>query len=129
AARRGERPGLDGFGIFLARFAQVHVHVNEARRDDQSGSVEHFRSVGEGYFPAWGDFRDALAIQQDVARRIGLGRGIEDAPVLNQKHEQIPWVSVRLLLRARDACLPWRLSSAGREWPCAPPHHWLLVRV
>ena len=28
--------GLDGLGVLEARLAQVHVHVDEARRDDQA---------------------------------------------------------------------------------------------
>ena len=101
AARGGKRAGLDGFGIFLPGFAQVHVHINEARRDDQAGGVEDFRAVGTSDFSRRGDFGDALAVQQNVARRIGLRRGIEHAAVLNQKHGQIPWVSLRLSFERR----------------------------
>ena len=42
ARRRGARPALDGLGVLEAGLAQVHVHVDEAGRDDQPGRVEHF---------------------------------------------------------------------------------------
>ena len=44
AGRRGARAGLDGFGVLDTGLAQMHVHVDEARRDDEAGGVEHFRA-------------------------------------------------------------------------------------
>ena len=41
AGRRGARAGLDGLGVLEARLAQMHVHVDEAGRDDQARGVEH----------------------------------------------------------------------------------------
>src|SRR5579863_3657905 len=40
-ARGGEGAGLDGFGIFLAGFAKVDMHVDEAGSNDEAGSVEN----------------------------------------------------------------------------------------
>ena len=40
AGRRRARAGLDGLRVLDAGLAQVHVHVDEARRDDRAGRVE-----------------------------------------------------------------------------------------
>jgi hypothetical protein len=37
---RGARPALDGFRVLESRLAQVHMHVDETRRDDQSRRVK-----------------------------------------------------------------------------------------
>ena len=36
--------GFDGFGVLKARFTQVYVHVDEARRNDQPGGIKAIRS-------------------------------------------------------------------------------------
>ena len=102
------RAGFDGFGIFLAGLAQMGMHVNEAGRDDEAGGVKGLRAIGMCNFPGWRDFSDAFSIEKNVAGRVGLGRGIEDAPILNQKHVQIPWVRRRLSLQERDEYPRWR---------------------
>ena len=76
--------GFDGFGIFLPRLAQVDVHVDEAGRDDEAGGVENFRTVRAGNFSGRGDFGDGFSIEENVADRVGFGRGVEDAAVFNQ---------------------------------------------
>ena len=45
SGRRGARAGFDGLGMLDARLAQMHVHVDEARRDDQAGGVEYLRAA------------------------------------------------------------------------------------
>ena len=71
AARRRARARLDRFGHFLARLAQVAVKIDEAGRDDQALRVENFCAV-RGKIRA--DFRDALAIEQHVQRRVRSAR-------------------------------------------------------
>ena len=49
------------------------------------------RAIGMSDFSGRCDFGDAFAVQQNVSRSIGLRSGVENAAVLNQKHERIPW--------------------------------------
>ena len=65
----GQRSRFDSFGIFLARLAQVHMHVNESGSDDEAGGVEYFRTVCFREFASRSDFGDAIAVQQNVAWR------------------------------------------------------------
>ena len=46
ARGRRARSALDGLGMLEAGLAQVHVHVDEAGRDDQPGRVEHLGARG-----------------------------------------------------------------------------------
>ena len=39
--RGGESAGFDGFGIFLAGFAKMDMHIDEAGSDDETGGVEN----------------------------------------------------------------------------------------
>ena len=50
ARRRGFAAGLDGFGMLDARLAQMHVHVDEARRYDLPGCIENLRAFGRQVF-------------------------------------------------------------------------------
>jgi hypothetical protein len=50
--------------VLLARFAQVHVHVDQARTEHQTrGNVDDGRAIG-GQVAA--DARDAIAVDQHV---------------------------------------------------------------
>ena len=40
-------PALNGLRVLEAGFAQVHMHVDEARRHYHSGGVESLRACGE----------------------------------------------------------------------------------
>ena len=114
SASSGVRAGFDGFGVFLAGLAKVGVHINETRGDDQTGGVEDLRAVGVSNFSGGSDFGNALAIEKKIAGRIGFGGGVEDATVLNQKHEQIPWVQ-RFYLQELGARLLTGRASGDRE--------------
>ena len=43
---RGRRAARDRFFIFVARLAEVNMHVYETRRDDQSSSIENLGAFG-----------------------------------------------------------------------------------
>src|SRR4029077_8243562 len=104
--------------------AKVDMHINEAGSDDKAGGVENFRAVRAGDFAGSRDFGDGFSVEKNVTDRVGFGCGVEDAAVLNQKHAQIPWIWRRVSLQERDACLPRRRPSAGKEWPCGWRRRW-----
>ena len=86
AARRRAGAGLDGFRGFAARLAQMDVQIDQARRDDEAGSVEdgkgRRKSVeGRGSRAERGD---AAIDDEQVARRFDAGDGIEQASVFDQ---------------------------------------------
>src|SRR5205085_1610452 len=49
SASGGTRAGLDGFRGFLPGLSEMRVEVDEAWRDDQTGSVEYLRAVGRNF--------------------------------------------------------------------------------
>ena len=65
----GARAALDGFGVLESRLAQVHVHVDEAGRDDQAGGVERLGAAANRF---GADAGDAAVFDQHVgnARRV-----------------------------------------------------------
>jgi hypothetical protein len=66
------------------------VHVNETRRDDQASRIENLPTIAVSDVSRGSNFDDTLAVEKNIARRIRLGCGVEDATVFNQKHEWIP---------------------------------------
>src|SRR5580658_5751459 len=87
AARRGTSAGFDGFGGFLARFAQMRVKIDEAGSDDQATGVEDFGIfVVVSEFAGGGKFGNCFAVEKNVQGGVGLRCGVEDAAVFNQKH-------------------------------------------
>jgi hypothetical protein len=67
----------------------MRMQIDEAGRNDETAGVEDLRVSGSE--PAGsGDFRDFLAIEQNVERRIRVRRGIHDAAVLNEEHAKGP---------------------------------------
>ena len=69
ARRRRARAGFDGLGVLDARLAQMHVHVDEAGRDDRAGGIEHCDGIGDRSRPVPIGFDPAVADQH-----IGAGR-------------------------------------------------------
>ena len=78
-----------------ARLAQVAMQIDEARRDDQARGVERLailrRRLASRGPRAGCDPRDAVAVEQNVERRIGAARGIEHASILNPQHGRSLW--------------------------------------
>src|SRR2546425_8756415 len=72
AAGRRARSRLNRFRRFLPRLAQMAVQVNKTRRDDQAGSVKYFGALDPRDLSARRNFRDVLAVEQDVAWAVGL---------------------------------------------------------
>jgi hypothetical protein len=62
----------------------VRVHVNEAGRDDEAGGIKDLRAIGARDFSRRRDFGNTFTVEENVAWRVGLGRRIEDPPILNQ---------------------------------------------
>ena len=78
-AAAARAPDLDGLGVLETRLAKMHVHVDEAGRDDHAGCVEHLgtRRV---------QIRDPISaidaiLQQHVGDPIVPGRRIDHAAV------------------------------------------------
>ena len=77
---RRARPGLDGLGVLDPRLPQMHMHVDEARRDHQPRCVEH---LGVGEIEIGADRRDAVVFERNIGHRVESGIRIDHAPVLN----------------------------------------------
>src|SRR5205823_3584581 len=83
ARRRRSRPRRDGLLLALAGFTQMHVEVNESRRNDQLARVEYFISAAD---LAWRrDLRDHAIAQKEIALSIHAGRGIYEVAATNQQ--------------------------------------------
>ena len=63
---RGCGAGGDGLFVALARLAQMHVNVDEARRNSQAGRIEDFGAIGGFQLAGGGDFGDAAVFEQNV---------------------------------------------------------------
>ena len=66
AGRGGLGSGLDGFGVFTARFTQVSVRVNQARKGDQALGIDDLRVFRCSDASSVGDVLDDTFIQEDV---------------------------------------------------------------
>ena len=82
ARRRGAGAALDGFGVFNARLAQMHVDVDEAGCDDQSGGIVDSCA---GALDGGLDRGDPLVIEQHVALGVETAGRVHDAAVLQQQ--------------------------------------------
>ena len=74
------RAALDGLGVLDAGLAQMHVHVDEARRHHQPGSVVDIRAAGIEIGAHRGD---AAILERQVGYPIEAGGRIDDAAILN----------------------------------------------
>jgi hypothetical protein len=83
SASRGPRSALDGFGKLLAGLAQVAMQVDESRSDDQTGCIEN---LGAFRRESGADPHDFFGVDQNIQCAFGAAGGIDDPPVLNQKH-------------------------------------------
>jgi len=86
----GARAGLDAFRGFLAGLAEMRVKVDEAGSHDQAGGVEDFGGLIWRDFSGLRDFDDFVAIKKNIARRVRLRGGVDDAAVPNEKHAKGP---------------------------------------
>ncbi len=78
--------------MLLPRLAQMDVHVDQAgRHDERARHLDDTRAVG-GKIAA--DFRDAIAVNQDVERAISPGDGVNEAFSFQQQFH----LSVTLLI-------------------------------
>src|SRR5258708_39984476 len=80
--RSGPRSRLDGLGVLEARLAQVHVHIDEAGRDDETGGVEHFRSGG---VKICAQCRDLSIVNGHVGNSVVLRRRVDHTAVLDDE--------------------------------------------
>ena len=91
AVRGGGKAGGYGFLPFVARFAQVGVHVNEAREEDVSGGV-HDVGVGGGFDGrGQGPHR---AVDDEQVRRFAQIAGVLDE---KRRHQRSPAVELSLM--------------------------------
>src|SRR5207249_862939 len=94
AARKRRRgAGLDRLVLFSTRLAQMDVHVDQARHDDQPGGVN--RAVGEpfGLGPQTGD---AVVADPEVRHLVEVLSRIDDSAVTDEKvHGRESYICVR----------------------------------
>ncbi len=76
---RGAGAALDGFGVFDARLAQMHVDVDEPGRDNQSGGIVDLRARA---LDGGRDRGDPLVVDQHVALGIETAGRVHDVAVL-----------------------------------------------
>ncbi len=78
AAGHGRRrPGCHGLLVLLSRLAQVHVHVDEARTDNQAArNLRHDHVAVSWQIPVHAC--DAIAVDQHVEYAVAAVRGIDD---------------------------------------------------
>ena len=100
AGDRGETAGHGrrdtGGDRFLVRetgFAQVDVHVDEARRNDRAGGVDHPRICGVGVLR---DLADEAVLDDDIANSVESVRRIDDPAAAN---DRLHAVTSALLMR------------------------------
>ena len=83
ARRRGARAGGDRFLGRLARLAQVHVQVDQARRNDQPGAIDHRRRC---FSRTRGIERSKGSVSnQEIADGIAMICRIDDAAVFEER--------------------------------------------
>ena len=82
-AAAAREPRFDGLGVLEAGLAQVHVHVDEAGRDDQAGGIEHDRAGGVQIRPD--ARRSGRSLMRTSAIRRGPRPGSMTRPFLNEQ--------------------------------------------
>src|SRR5205823_4592043 len=85
----GARAGLNGFSMLKAGLAQMDVHVDESRRDDEAGGVEHLGVLRRKIRPDGGD---AAFGNGEVGYGIVAGSRIDNTAVFDQQrlHARVP---------------------------------------
>jgi hypothetical protein len=68
--------------VRLTRLAQMDVHVDEARRDDRVGRVDHPRAIG---LDLLADLHDEPVLDQHVTLRIQTQHRIDQPAALDQR--------------------------------------------
>ena len=85
AGRRGARARGDRLDILAARLAQMAVHVDEARRHDESGAVDHLDRVAVAAHVAHSAHRFHHAVDDEqIADVVQPLRGIDDPAALQE---------------------------------------------
>ena len=94
AARRGgTAAALDGLLVLFARLAQLHAHVDEARRQAAPAAVDRLHALGRtADEQARADIDDPLAFDEQSPRRVQPGAGIQQPRV--QIGDAAPFVAV-----------------------------------
>ena len=83
AGHRRGRAGRDRLLVLLARLAQVHVHVDQARaHDERAGDLDDGRPGVDRQIAA--DPGDPIAVDQHVEHAVPAVRRIDDPPALQQ---------------------------------------------
>ena len=77
------RAARDRFFIFVARLAQVNMHVYETGRDDQSRSIENLGAFGNGIAMAR-QANHAAIFDEQIFSHVDSLCGIDEITVLNQ---------------------------------------------
>ncbi len=128
--RRSGSAGCDGLLVPLPGLAQVHVQIDEARRDDEPAGIEFLGLVVDAALDLVGsrDFGNAAILQQNVHGRVDTSRRIDEVPTLDQqtgarlifsragsRHRIFPIARARIAMRVGT---PLRTSSRMRA--CAP---------
>jgi hypothetical protein len=78
----GSRTALDRLGVLEARLAQMDVHVDEPRGDDQPVRVEY---LGAAPIEVRADAADHRVLDQHVGGLIESGAGVEHPPVADEE--------------------------------------------
>ena len=82
AGDRGGRAGGDRFFTRLAGLAQVHVHIDEAGRDERAGRFHDARVRGGEMFA---DRDHDAVLDEQVAQRVDALRGIDEPAAANER--------------------------------------------
>ena len=76
----GSRAGRNRFFVLLSGLPQMHVDVDQPRRDDPAGlHLEHVGAVERQRLP---NLRDTAILDEDVERAVAAARGVYDASAL-----------------------------------------------
>ncbi len=106
ARRSGGRAGRDRLFVRLAGFAQVHVQIDEAGRDDESAGIE-FLIRAAFDFVGSRNFGNAAIFQQHVHGRVDARRRVDEVAAFNQQ---------------TSSCFLHSCHSCRRLFPSHLPH-------
>ena len=90
ARRRRRRPGANRLLVRLPRLAQMHMDVDQPRRNHASRRIDPLRNRNARQRARLLHRRNPSIAQQHVARPIGPARRIDHAPAKNQKFTHCP---------------------------------------
>src|SRR5579863_4458467 len=109
----------DGLLVALSGLAQVHMNVDQAGGNGETGRIENLGSVDGLELSGCADLGDATVFEQDVFGRVHTGGGVDQLTIANQNrvHCAPPLASARSTTAMRMAT---PLVTCSRIADCAP---------